>query len=181
MEKRLSTIFGFLIGGIWVGEILLGNLGGTPVLGNLRDVHPHVYALAGWFALGAVVVTGIAGLIAAYLTGRVSTALRVGVWSGLLSGCIVFVTGMIVVILFHAALMKDPSNIREFARTAHRPPSEAELSRFLYWDALGGVVNHLWIGPLLGLTVGGIGAILGKLAHDGATKIRPSSLNPNSG
>jgi hypothetical protein len=82
----------------------------------------------------------------------------------------VFVTGMIVVIHFHAALMKDPSNIHEFARTAHRPPTAPELSTFLYWDALGGALNHLWIGPLLGLTVGGIGAILGKLAHDGAAK-----------
>ncbi len=170
MEKKLSTIFGLLIGGMWMGEILLGNLGGTSVLGNVRDVHPRVYALAGWFALGAVVVTGIAGLVAAYLTGRISTALRVGVWSGILSGGIVFVTGMIVVILFHAALMKDPSNIREFARTAHRPPTEPELSTFLYWDALGGALNHLWIGPLLGLTVGGIGAILGKLAHNSAAK-----------
>jgi hypothetical protein len=34
--------------------------------------------------------------------------------------------------------MKDPENIREFALSAHRAPTEAELSGFLYWDALGG-------------------------------------------
>jgi hypothetical protein len=85
-ERKLSTIFGLLIGGMWMGEILLGNLGGTPVLGNLRDVHPHVYAMADWFALGAVGVTGIGGLVAGYLSGRISAALQVGVWSGLLSG-----------------------------------------------------------------------------------------------
>jgi hypothetical protein len=163
MEKRLSTIFGFLIGAMWMGEILLGNLGGTSVFGNLRDAHPRIYAMAGWFALGAVCVTGIGGLVAAYRTGRISTALRVGVWSGLLSGIIVFVTGMGIVVLFHSAMMTDPSNLHEFARTAHRAPTEPELSNFLYWDALGGSLNHLWIGPFLGLTVGGVGAIFGKL------------------
>lgn len=165
VERKLSILFGLVIGGMWMGEILLGNLGATPVFGNLRDVHPRVYALAAWFALGAVGVTGIGGLIAAYQTGRISSALRVGIWSGLLSGGIVFVIGMSLVILFHGALMQDPSNIREFARTARRAPTEAELSSFLYWDALGGALNHLWIGPLLGLTVGGIGAIIGKLAQ----------------
>jgi hypothetical protein len=166
MGKKLSIIFGLLIGVMWIGEILLGNLGGTSVFGNLRDVHPRVYAMAAWFALGALVVAGIVGLVAAYRTGRIALALRVGVWSGLLSGAIVFVTLMSVVILFHDAMMKDPSNIHEFARTAHRAPTEAELSDFLYWDALGGALNHLWIGPLLGLTVGGIGAVFGKWQHD---------------
>jgi hypothetical protein len=108
----MSWTFGILIGGMWMGEVLLGNPGGTSVLGNLRDLHPRVYAMAPRFALG-------------------------------------------------------PSNIHEFARSAHRAPTEAELSNFLYWDALGGGLNHIWIGPVLGITVGGIGAIIGKLARNG--------------
>jgi hypothetical protein len=106
-------------------------------------------------------LAGMGGLVAAYRTGRISVALRVGVWSGLLSGAIVFMALMSVVTLFHGALMKDPSNIHEFARTAHRAPTEAELSDFLYRDALGGALNHLLIGPLLGLTIGGIGGLFG--------------------
>jgi hypothetical protein len=86
VEEGLSTIFGLLIGGMWMGEIILGNLGGTSIFGILRDIHPRVYAIAGWFAWGAVCVTGIGGLVAAYGTGRIFAALRVGVWSGLLSG-----------------------------------------------------------------------------------------------
>ena len=163
-----------------MGEILAGNLGGTSVFGNLRDVHPRVYSMAGWFALGAVCVTGICGLLAAYRTGRISAALRVGVWSGLLSGGIVFVTGRGTVILFHDALMRDPSNIHEFARTPHRAPTEAELSSFIYWDMLGGALNHLWIGPFLGLTVGGIGAILGKLLLLSDRQARTSPGRTNS-
>src|SRR5580704_5005708 len=111
MEKRLSIIFGLLIGGMWMGEILLGNLGGTSVLGNLRDVHPRVYAMAVRFAVGAVGFTAMGGAVTAYRTRCISAALRVGVWSGLLSGAIVFVTLMSMVMLFHEALMKDPSNV----------------------------------------------------------------------
>jgi hypothetical protein len=165
MERRLSIIFGLLIGGMWMGEILLGNLGGTSVFGNLSELHPRIYAMAGWFAVGAVGITGMGGAITAYRTGRISVALRVGVWSGLLSGAIVFVTLLSVVMLFHEPMMKDPSNIHEFARTAHRVPTEIELSNFLYRDALGGALNHLWIGPLLGLTVGAVGAFFGKRQH----------------
>jgi hypothetical protein len=115
VEKQLSIVFGLLIGGMWTAEILLGNLCATPVFGNLREEYPRVYAMAAWFALGAVVVTAIGGLVA--LT--------------------------------------------------------PELSSFIYWDMLGGALNHLWIGPLLGLTVGGIGAIAGKLARRGAAMTPP--------
>jgi hypothetical protein len=163
MEKRLSIIFGLLIGAMWVGEVLIGNLGGTPVLGNLRDFHPSVYAVAPLFAWSAVGLTAMGGLVTAYRTGRIGAALRVGVWSGLISGAITLATGMSVIVLFHDALMKDPSYIHEFVRGAHHVPSERELSEFIYWDGLGGGVNHMWIGPLLGITVGGIGAAVGKV------------------
>jgi hypothetical protein len=59
-------------------------------------------------------------------------------------------------------MMKDPSNIREFARSAHHMPSEEELSSFIYTDGFAGGLNHVWLGPLLGIIVGGIGAVLGR-------------------
>ena len=163
--RPLSWIFGCLIGGMWIGEVLLGDLGGTSVLGNLREFHPQIYAMAQWFALAAVGATALGGAVAEYRTGSIGDALRVGVWSGIISGAAVAITGLSIAILFHDAMMRDPSNIREFARSAHRLPTQAELSSFLYWDALGGFLNHIWIGPLLGVTIGGIGAVTGKLAR----------------
>jgi hypothetical protein len=65
-------------------------------------------------------------------------------------------------VLFHDALMKVPSEVREFARTARRPPAEAELSSALLGDGLAGTVNHIWVGLLLGATAGGVGAVFGK-------------------
>lgn len=163
--RRLSCVFGFLIGAMWMVEILVGNLGGTSVFGNLREFHPRIFSIAPLFAVGAAGLPVLGGVVAAWRTRSIGAAIRVGAWSGMLSGIIAGITIMSIAILFHDAMMKDSSNIHEFALSAHRPPSEAELSAFLYWDALGGSLNHIWIGPLLGVTIGGIGAIIGKLAR----------------
>jgi hypothetical protein len=160
--RALSWAFGFIIGGAWMSEVLLANLGGTSVFGNLRDFHPQVYAAAPWLALCAVALTALAGYVAAFRTGSIAAALKVGVFSGLISGAIACLTVVSITVFFHDAMMKDPSNVHEFARSAHRAPTEAELSNFLYSDAVAGGVNHIWIGPLLGLTVGAVGALIGK-------------------
>jgi hypothetical protein len=160
--RDMSWLFGLLIGAMWIGEILLGNLSGTPVFGNLGQGHPEVYRVAAWFAVAAVGMTAAGGFVASHRTGSVGAALRVGVWSGLISGVMVLLTAIALVLLFHDAMMRDPSNIHEFARSAHRPPTEAELSSFVFWDSLAGGVNHVWIGPLVGMTAGGIGGLLGK-------------------
>ena len=158
-----------------MGEVLLGNLGGTSVFGYLRDAHPRVYALAPVFALAAVGVTLFGGMVASYQTNSIPAALRVGVWSGLISGAITLVTILAITFLFHRAMMGDPANMREFMRGAHHVPSAAELSSFLYMDALGGGLNHLWIGPLLGVTVGAAGAIFGKLQRQ--SEVSSSAVN----
>jgi hypothetical protein len=40
-------------------------------------------------------------------------------------------------------MMKDPSSIREFARTAHRVPSEVELSQFIKIENVEGLAKIL--------------------------------------
>lgn len=153
MEKRLSVTFGLLIGVIWMAEICLANL------------VPAARHVAEWCALAAVAITMIAGYVAARESGSIVMALRVGVWSGLLSGGMLCVTGIGIVVLFHGVMMRDPSSIHEFALHAHRAPTQGELSRFLYDDMVGGALNHLWLGPLLGLTVGAAGALAGKYSR----------------
>ncbi len=161
MEKWLNILFGLLIGAMWMGEVLLGNLGGTSVFGYLRDVHPRVFALAPAFALAAVGVTLFGVMLAAYQHNRIPADLRVGSGAELLRGGIVLLT-LLAITLFHSAMMGDPAHIHEFGRSAHQLPTHAELSSFLHTDALGGGLNHLWIVPLLGVTVEAVGAIFGK-------------------
>jgi len=171
MVARLSWQFGALIGVMWMAEVTLANLGGTPVLGSLGAFR----GLAPLFALAAVACTMLGGYAAAHRTGSMRSAIYVGIWSGLISGAILFVTLMSITVAFHSAMMLDPSNVHEFARSAHRPPTSAELSSFLYRDALGGAVNHLWIGPLLGVTVGAAGAVAGLAARPVPTPTHPES------
>jgi hypothetical protein len=165
MVRRLSLVFGLLIGGMWMGEIILGNLGDTAVLGNYRTVHSQAYRTIGWcFIGGALAATALGGFICAYRTGSVEDGISVGIWSGVLSGAVALVTGLVLTLLFRDALMAAPSNIAEFAKAAHSSTARpAEFSRYLYRDAVIAGLNHMWIGALLGVTLGGVGAVLGKL------------------
>jgi hypothetical protein len=158
MQRRLILIFGVLIGLMWMGEVVFGNLGDTVILGNVRTFHFHAYRVIGWsFISGALALTVIAGLVGAYRIGGIRAGLSVGVWSGLMSGAITLVTILVVTVLFRDSLLMAPSNIAEFAGSAPR----------MYSDALGAGVNHLWIGPLLGLTLGWVGAVVGNRLRTG--------------
>jgi hypothetical protein len=35
----------------------------------------------------------------------------------------------------------------------------------MLWDAFGAGVNHMWVGPLLGITIGAVAAAGGKWLH----------------
>lgn len=159
---------------MWMGLMLIGNLGGTSVFGHVRELHLCIYALNRLFWAGAPGAILLAGIITSYRLGSIPAALNVGVFAGLISGAIVFVTIMGIALLFHDAMMLDPSNIHEFALNAHRAPIQAELSKFLYADALGGALSMMWICPLLGITLGGLGAVAGKLMRLSDTAPQPA-------
>jgi hypothetical protein len=157
MPKRLVWIFGLLIGVAWMGEILFGNLGDTPVLGNFRTFHLHIYRTIGWsFIAGAVVLTGLAGFFAAYRIGGFGKAVFASVCSGLISGSVVLAGGMMMEVVFHSALRHSPSVLSEFTASG-----QTDLSLFMYGDALVGGIAHVLIGPALGITAGSLGATIG--------------------
>jgi hypothetical protein len=159
MIRRYSLVFGLMIGLMWMGEILYGNLGDTPILGNVRTL-PE-YRVVGWlFTGGALLFTMLSGIYAAHRTGDYGTALRVAVWSGLISGAIALVTLVGMTAIFLDALRHSPSDLAEFAKSG-----DPSFSHFLYMDALAGGVNHLWIGPALGLVLGSLGAVIGRALH----------------
>ena len=158
MIRRLSVFFGVLIGAMWMGEVLLGNLGDTSVLGNLRTLHFPVYRVAAYsFVFGALAFTALAGFYTAYRTGSARAAIRVAIWSGLISGAITLVTLVGMTAVFLDALRQSPSDLAEFAKSG-----DQNVSHFLYVDALGGGLNHLWIGAGLGAALGSIGAFFGR-------------------
>jgi hypothetical protein len=144
--RRLSLLFGLLIGAAWTAEILFGNLGDTPVLGNFRTLHFHAYRIIEWsFIYGAVTLTALAGLVAAYRIGDVSDALSMSVGSGLIGWVIIVIGATAMEIVFHDALRQCPSG---------------------GCDALAvPLLAHLAIVVILGIAAGGVGAALGMFAR----------------
>lgn len=169
-RRRLILTFSLLIGVIWMAQILFGNLADTPLLGNYRTGHQHTYRAMGWTLISiAVALTAAAGFAAAYRLGRLREALTVAVWSGFLSGAIALVTLMGMEVVFHNTLIQSPSVLSEFARVSEAGcqymTAQDCLTWFMYSDALAGGMNMLWVGALLGITAGSIGAGLGMLAR----------------
>src|SRR5690349_23293366 len=79
---RLGTIFGVTSGAFWVVEIAAGNLVAVD-----SDVTHVVYRIA---TLIAAFLPLVAGVVAAYQTGRFRSGVIVGFWCGLVSGMIGF-------------------------------------------------------------------------------------------
>jgi len=161
MPRRLIWIFGLLIGIAWMGEILFGNLGDTPLLAAFRTSHLHGYGTMVWgFVSGAVALTALAGLVAAYQIGKFRKAVFISVCSGSVSGVIVLGGLMSMEVVFHNALRQSPSVLSEFATSG-----QTDLSLFMYGDALVAGIAHVLIGPALGITVGAVGATIGMLVR----------------
>ena len=50
-------------------------------------------------------------------------------------------------IAFHDAMMKDPGNVHEYELSSPTPPTEEQLSDFIYSDAEEGSFIMLFEGP----------------------------------
>ncbi|HEY1948207.1 MAG TPA: hypothetical protein VGG97_14445 [Bryobacteraceae bacterium] len=112
MIRRLRLLFGFLIGAMWMGEVLFGNLGDTALLGNVRTFHFHAYRAIGWsFVCGALAFTALGGFYSAYRTGDFLVALQVAIWSGLISGAITLTTLLAMTAFFLDALQRLESSL----------------------------------------------------------------------
>ncbi len=133
---------------------------------QLRELYPHFFGLpwGHWFFVwGAPIVLALAGTVTACRTPSFVAAVQVGALSGLIGSSILFITGMGMNIAFHDAIMKDPVAVHEYELSMPTPPTPAQVSSFVYWDALGGVLQMMWITPLAGMILGSIGGGGGKL------------------
>lgn len=145
---RLGGVFGLLIGGLWIVEVLTGNLIA------IDSTPSHViYRVS---TVGAFLLPLVAGGVGAARTGRVRTGLVVGCWSGLLSGLITFLTLMAVTYAFMGWLAHDPQNLHDYPHSGERT-----LATFIVGDSLFGASAHLaLIGAAWGSALGGLGGAL---------------------
>jgi hypothetical protein len=183
MIRKLSWTFGILHWVTGTGLFIAGNLFNTPVFEHLRGLYPNFFALPWWywFLRSGIALLVLAGLVTALRTRSFLAALKVGALSGLISSSIGFVTWMGITIAFHDAMMKDPGNVHEYQlSTPTPPPTEQQLSDFIYADALEGSVIMMFEGPLAGTilgAIGGGGGMLLILAFRRRSRTRPSDLS----
>jgi hypothetical protein len=145
---RQGATFGLLVGAMWIVEVLAGNIGDA-ALAWVRVVY---YAAI----LAVVAFTLVGGIIGGQRSGRFESGALLGLWSGLVSGLIVFLAGMLLPALFMSVLQGDAQTIAEFHRSG-----TADISTYIVGDSIVGFTNHLWLGPLLGLLLGAIGGFIG--------------------
>jgi len=146
---RHGAIWGVLVGGFWLVEALAGNLGFDLVTSWVR--------LAYYGAIFAVLaLTFVAGGYAGLRTGRIAAGTLAGLWSGLISGLIACIVLVSMTYLFMGMLQLDPQNIQEFGRNG-----APDLATSIVGESLAGGINHLWLGPLLGVALGTVGGVVG--------------------
>ena len=146
---RQGSRWGLVIGGLWLIEVIAGNLASPS----------QVWALPAYFcaALLAYLLPALAGFLSARQTGRISTGALTGLWCGLVSGLLTFLQLMLIISLFLDVARHDPQNIRQFHQS-----QAPDLTTFIIGDALAGAIAHLLlIGPLLCTGVGAIGGVIG--------------------
>jgi hypothetical protein len=86
---RQGMIFGLAAGALWAGEVLNGSLGDTALFGSLRSVNFGLYRAIGQVFIACIpVLLLLAAAQAGRRTGQAAAGVRVGLWSGLISGLI---------------------------------------------------------------------------------------------
>jgi hypothetical protein len=149
---RSGARWGVMIGLAWAAEVVAGNLIVPHQLGARIGV--LAAAVAAFLPL-------FAGLRGAEMTGRVVAGLRVGFWSGIVSGLITFVSlaivGYLVVLFPGFPGVEVPHEAIAGALTAK------ELAAFNIGDYLAAGVSHLvLIGAPFCSGVGLVGGLLGR-------------------
>jgi hypothetical protein len=100
----------------------------------------------------------IAGAYEAKRTGNIRTGGLVGLWSGLISGLITFLSLMAITYLFLGTMLQDSENSLQFQESG-----APNLVTFVIGDSLAGAIGHLVIGLVLGAGLGILGGMIGKV------------------
>ncbi len=152
-----GATWGIIVAGFWLIEIVAGNL--------LDPNHRAVQIIYFGSSIIAFAVPFFAGIWGAKRSGTIRAGTLVGLWSGIVSGLLTFLSLMAVTYLFINNMLKDPQNILQFQRSG-----APNLVTFIIGDSLAGATGHLVIGLVLGPGLGTIGGVICKALASGKSK-----------
>ncbi len=144
---RWGGWLGLALGLCWLVELWAGNLA-DPSAGTTGLL---VYRTS---ILAVPVLTIITALSASRHTGLRQTGIWVGIWSGIISALITF-SGLFF-IAYSGTLLHDPQTIQQSLSNG-----VTDIAAYGVADSLVAAINHLWIGPLLGVVFGTLGGWMG--------------------
>jgi hypothetical protein len=147
---RHGSRWGLLCGGVWTLELIVANLlGPQPGVLHLLLYYGSTYV--------AVMLPGLAGILAARRAGRLGAGIEAGLLCGMCGAIGIFLAAITLAPLLLAAGPHDPQTLREFQRSGL-----PDLTIFMVGEYLAAMIAHLWIGLLTGLTLGMLGGAIGK-------------------
>lgn len=153
---RMGIVGGFFLGLLWVIEIGFNNFVPPDIsTGAARGVVDNVF----W----AIIAVGILGLsvMGAYRTRRVWSGVRVGLWSGFVSGLVACLMGLFLVVVWMRLLLRDPLAISEWAALG-ASNGAPDMATYLAYETMAGAIGHLTVlGVAMGLLLGIIGSLVG--------------------
>ena len=155
--KPLGVRIGVLTGLMWVIEISFNNF----VDPSISTGRARFYVDNGFWAAIALAIL-ISSLATAFKARNITDALRVGLWSGYISGVISCLMALSLVLFGMRFLLRDPINISEYATRASGAPPAGMASYFAY-ETMAGALGHLFVlGVIMGLLLGTLGGIIGR-------------------
>ena len=151
---RRGVSLGLALAAIWIANILFTHL----QLTNAEKLTTGSLIVAITFLIVLVFIIGVSSY-SAYQTQQVSTGIRIGIWSGL-------VTGMLTVIIFLMMLytkmdflvqLMNANEIRAFLQSGVR-----DRTAWFFWEELAGSCGYLVMDVVLGTVLGLVGGLVGK-------------------
>ena len=141
-------------GAAWIVELLVANV----IRPSANPPFLWLYsALYFGSSLVALLLPGLAGLLAARRASSLTAGLRAGLLCGMCGGLIIFLGALALSAVLIPAGYRDPQTVQEFQRSGL-----PDLTTYIVGDYLAGMIMHLWIGLVSGLLFGLIGGLLGQ-------------------
>lgn len=118
-------------------------------------------------SVGAVAViagfTVVLGVAAALRVRRVMARVRVGFWSGLVSGLIACIAGLLLAALWTGFVVRDPLSVREWAERGAASGAPDAATYWAYETMTGALLGHLILeGIVVGTLLGALGGVIGR-------------------
>jgi hypothetical protein len=167
-----AIILGIFLGLLWVVEIGINNLIAPPL--PARDIIDDSF----WAVIGISIL--VAAGVWAYRSDRVWTGIVAGVWSGSVSGLFACGVALGMIVLGMNFITQDPLNVAEWA--ARGPDNTAPtMAAYFAFETLAGAFLHLTVlGPIMGVLLGGVGGIAGKVAKAVRLRVKRMGRAPSA-